>query len=156
MRSAHRIVCKSNGQDCGRLQICGRIQEHVKSTNVFMISKWKRFGTTNSLSRSGCPNKLSNQGQRAFGRQVTKNPAVIQRSFVEMGEPYSPALHQSDIMIEWPDLSCSSLRDSHIEFARKVGKLCESLGDLNPMEHLWRDLKMAVHQCSPTNLVKFE
>lgn len=70
-----------------------------KSTNVFIISKWKRFGTTNSLSRSGCPNKLSNQGLRTFVRQVTKNPAVIQRSFVQIGEPYSPALHQSDFMI---------------------------------------------------------
>ena len=28
--------------------------------------------------------------------------------------------------------------------------------DLNPIEHLWRDLKMAVHQCSPSNLTELE
>ena len=28
--------------------------------------------------------------------------------------------------------------------------------DLNPIEHLWRDLKMAVHQRSPSNLTKLE
>ncbi len=28
--------------------------------------------------------------------------------------------------------------------------------DLNPIEHLWRDLKMAVHQCSPSNLMELE
>ena len=28
--------------------------------------------------------------------------------------------------------------------------------DLNPIEHLWRDLKMAVHQRSPSNLTELE
>ncbi|KAG2457009.1 TC1A transposase, partial [Polypterus senegalus] len=28
--------------------------------------------------------------------------------------------------------------------------------DLNPIEHLWRDLKMAVHQCFPSNLMELE
>ena len=28
--------------------------------------------------------------------------------------------------------------------------------DLNPIEHLWRDLKMAVHQHSPSNLTELE
>ncbi len=28
--------------------------------------------------------------------------------------------------------------------------------DLNPIEHLWRDLKMAVHQCLPSNLTELE
>ncbi|KAG2468178.1 TC1A transposase, partial [Polypterus senegalus] len=28
--------------------------------------------------------------------------------------------------------------------------------DLNPNEHLWRDLKMAVHQCFPSNLMELE
>jgi len=27
---------------------------------------------------------------------------------------------------------------------------------LNPIEHLWRDLKMAVHQCLPSNLTELE
>ncbi len=28
--------------------------------------------------------------------------------------------------------------------------------DLNPIEHLWRDLKIAVHQCLPSNLTELE
>ncbi|KAF7651789.1 hypothetical protein LDENG_00105310, partial [Lucifuga dentata] len=28
--------------------------------------------------------------------------------------------------------------------------------DLNPTEHLWRDLKMAVHRRFPSNLTEFE
>uniref|UniRef100_A0A8C4SAY0 Tc1-like transposase DDE domain-containing protein n=1 Tax=Erpetoichthys calabaricus TaxID=27687 RepID=A0A8C4SAY0_ERPCA len=28
--------------------------------------------------------------------------------------------------------------------------------DLNPIEHLWGDLKMAVHRCFPTNLMELE
>jgi hypothetical protein len=28
--------------------------------------------------------------------------------------------------------------------------------DLNPIEHLWRDLKMAVHRRSPSNLTELE
>ena len=73
-----------------------------KSTVASIILKWKKFGTTNSLPRSGSPAKLSNRGQRA--RQVTKDSVVnlneIQSFFVEMGEPYrrttiSAALHQS-------------------------------------------------------------
>ena len=28
--------------------------------------------------------------------------------------------------------------------------------DLNPIEHLWRDLKIAVQRCSPSNLTELE
>jgi hypothetical protein len=28
--------------------------------------------------------------------------------------------------------------------------------DLNPIKHLWRDLKIAVQQCSPSNLTELE
>jgi transposase len=28
--------------------------------------------------------------------------------------------------------------------------------DLNPIEHLWRDLKIAVQQCSPSNLTELD
>ena len=28
--------------------------------------------------------------------------------------------------------------------------------DLNPIEHLWRDLKITVQQCSPSNLTELE
>ena len=77
-----------------------------KGTVASIILKWKTFGTTNSLPRSGRPAKLSNRGRRALVRRVTKNPMLtmkdIQSSFVQMGESYrrttiSAALHQSGL-----------------------------------------------------------
>jgi hypothetical protein len=55
-----------------------------------IILKWKKFGTTKTIPRDGCPAKLSNQGRRALIKEVTKNPMVtlteLQSSSVEMGE----------------------------------------------------------------------
>ncbi|KAK3544275.1 hypothetical protein QTP86_009071 [Hemibagrus guttatus] len=72
------------------------------STVAFIIRKWKKFGTTRTLPRVGCPAKPSNQGRRALVREVTKNPMVtlkeLQHFSVERGEPsrrttISAALH---------------------------------------------------------------
>jgi hypothetical protein len=47
-----------------------------KNTVASIILKWKTFGTTKTLPRTGCPAKLSNRGRRVLGREVTKNPMV--------------------------------------------------------------------------------
>ena len=51
-----------------------------KNTVPSIILKWKKFGTTNTLPRAGCPAKLSNRGRRAFFREVTKNLMVTDRA----------------------------------------------------------------------------
>lgn len=83
-----RIVAKHRCGE-GYITICAALNLH-QCTVAFIILKWKRFGTTNSLPRSGHPHELSNERQRALVRQVTKNPMLtmimIQRSFVEMDE----------------------------------------------------------------------
>ena len=74
-----------------------------KNTVTSEILKWKKFGTTKTLPRGGCPAKLSNWGGRALVREVTKNLMVtlteFQSSSVKMGETSrtttSAALHQS-------------------------------------------------------------
>jgi hypothetical protein len=62
-----------------------------KNTVASIILKWKKFGTTKTLSRAGRPAKLRNRGGKTLVREVTKNPMVtlteLQRSSVEMGEP---------------------------------------------------------------------
>ena len=62
-----------------------------KNTMSSIILKWKKFGTTKTLLRDGCPAQLSNWGRRALVREMTKNPMVtlteLQSSSVEMGEP---------------------------------------------------------------------
>jgi transposase len=76
-----------------------------KNTGASIILKWKKFGTTNTLLRAGCPAKLSNQGRRNLVREVTKNSMVtlkkLQSFSVEMGEPsrttMSAALHKSGL-----------------------------------------------------------
>jgi transposase len=47
-----------------------------KNTVASFILKWKKFRTTKTLPRAGCPAKLSNQERRALVREVTKNPMV--------------------------------------------------------------------------------
>ena len=58
----------------------------VPKSKVALILKWKKFGTTRTLSRASCLAKLSNQGRRALVREVAKNPMVtlaeLQRSCV--------------------------------------------------------------------------
>ena len=48
----------------------------VPKNTVASILKRKKFGTTKTLPRAGCPAKLSNRGRRALVREVTKNPMV--------------------------------------------------------------------------------
>jgi hypothetical protein len=48
----------------------------VPKNTVASILQWKKFGTTKTLPRAGCPAKLSNQRRRALVREVTKNPMV--------------------------------------------------------------------------------
>ena len=68
-----------------------------------IILKWKMFGTTKTLPRTGRPAKLSNRGRRALAKEATKNLMVtlteLQSSSVGMGEPSRSltmyaALHQ--------------------------------------------------------------
>ena len=70
------------------------------------ILKWKKFGTTKTLPRAGCPAKLSNQGRKTLVMEVTKNLMIplteLQSSDVEMGAPsrrttISAALHKSGL-----------------------------------------------------------
>jgi hypothetical protein len=44
-----------------------------KNTVASIILKWKKFETTETLSKAGHVSKLSNQGRRALVREVTKN-----------------------------------------------------------------------------------
>ena len=47
-----------------------------KNTVASIILKWKKFGTTKTLPRAGCPPKLSNRVRRVSVREVTKNQMV--------------------------------------------------------------------------------
>ncbi|KAF7656539.1 hypothetical protein LDENG_00039920, partial [Lucifuga dentata] len=53
--------------------------------------------------------------------------------------------HQAKTTQEW-------LRDNSV----KVLEWPRESPDLNPIEHLWRELKMAVHRLGPSNLKELE
>jgi hypothetical protein len=79
---------------------------NVPNTVAFIILKWKKLGTTNTLPRAGCLAELKNRKRRASFREVTKDLMVtlveLQSSSMEMGEPsrrttISAELHQSGL-----------------------------------------------------------
>ena len=63
----------------------------------------------------------------------TCSRAVVTSDWVE-GSPSNRTMTVSLNVLEWPSQS----------------------PDLNPIKHLWRDLKMAVQQSSPSNLTELE
>jgi hypothetical protein len=53
-----------------------------KNTVASIVLKWKKFGTTKTLSRAGQLAKLSNRGRRSLVREVTKNPMITLTEFL--------------------------------------------------------------------------
>ena len=99
-----------------------------------IILKWKKFGTTRTLSRAGRLTKPSNRGRRASVIEMTKNLKVtlseLQRSCVEMGETsgrttITATLHWSGLYAlvarRKPLLSERQII-THMEFAKKPPK----------------------------------
>ncbi|KAF7650249.1 hypothetical protein LDENG_00128550 [Lucifuga dentata] len=90
--------------------------------------KWKKFGTTTTLPRAGCPAKLINQGRRALVRHKMMMMVTL-LSFREpvwrweKGPEGQPPLQLStslDCMAEWADESLSSVKDTCLEFAKRT------------------------------------
>ena len=135
-----------------------------KNTVASIILKLKKFGTTKTLPRAGCPAKLSNPGRRALVRKVTKNPMVtlteLQSSSVEMREPsrrttISAALHQSGLygrLARQRPLLSKKAHDSQLGVCQKAPKDPQTMRNkilwsdetkielfgLNANRHVWR------------------
>ena len=96
------IVHRALRQDCVEAQIWGRVLKNVCSIEgpqEHISLKWKKFGTTKTLPRAGCPAKPEQSGEKGLGQGGDQEP---NGSSVEMGEPsrrtiISAALHQSDL-----------------------------------------------------------
>lgn len=98
-KQARGTACRPQRQDFCEAQMSERLQNISAalkvpiSTEASIILQWKKFGTTRTLQKAGCPNKLSNQG-RTIVREVTKNPVVGHSS------------------ADWVDNSLSSLQNT--------------------------------------------
>lgn len=61
----------------------GKKLEKIKKKKVnlpmntvnYLVTKWKKYGTTQMLPRSGCPTKLSNCVNRAIVTEAIRKPA---------------------------------------------------------------------------------
>ncbi|KAL0184889.1 hypothetical protein M9458_020585 [Cirrhinus mrigala] len=135
-----------------------------KSTVASIILKWKPFGTTRTLPRAGCLAKLSYRGRRALVREVKKNPKmnvakyrdILDKNLLQSAQDLrlgrrftfqqdNDPKHTAKITKEW-------LHNNSVTVLEWPSRS----PDLNPVEHLWRDLKMAVHQHLPSNLTELE
>ena len=73
------ILCRAPTYDCIEAQIWGRVPnlsaalKVPKNTVASIILKWKKFESTNTLPRFGCPDNLSTRGWRALVREGSKN-----------------------------------------------------------------------------------
>jgi hypothetical protein len=102
-----------------------------KDTVASIILKWKKFGTTKTLHRTGRLAELSSRWRRALVKEVTKNLMVtlteLQSSSVEMGgpsrrTPISAALDKSglyDRVARGKPLLSKRHMTAHLEFAKR-------------------------------------
>ena len=106
-----------------------------------ILLKWKKFGTTKTLSRAGRPAKLTYQGRRALVREVTRNPMItlpqLQSSSVERGEPSRrttifAAIHQSGLygrMVRRKPLLSKRYMTARLEFVKRQLKDPQTMGN---------------------------
>ena len=149
----------------------------TKSTVFSIILKWKKFGTTKTLPRAGRPDKLRPEFQVSGGNLApflrwwqyhavrmffssrdweTRQDQSTERSLMKT---CSRALRTSAWGKDSPSnrtMTLSTLPRQLQEWSLNVLEWSSQSPDLNPIEHLWRDLKIAVQRRSPSNLTELE
>ncbi|KAK3545441.1 hypothetical protein QTP70_007640 [Hemibagrus guttatus] len=140
-----------------------------KSTMGAIIRKWKTYKTTDNLPRSGAPRKISPRGVKMITRtgpgrlirvKERMNGATYREILSKNLLPSARALkmkrgwvfqhdndpkHTARVTKEW-------LHKKHF----KVLEWPSQPPDFNPIENLWRELKIRVAQRQPQNITALE
>lgn len=135
------------------------------STVGYIIKKWKEFGTTKNMPRSGAPRKISERCRRRIMRTVQNDPFVtreeIQNDLSSMGtsvckRTISTELHRGSLKSRKPrktPLLKKHHRKSRLEFAKKYineeptfyddviwsDETKIELFGINDANHVWRE-----------------
>ena len=153
------IVRRAPRQDCVAAQIWGRVPKNKilwsdeTKIELFGLNAkrrvWRKPGTIPTVKHGGGSITLWGCFTVAgTGRRVRKSTAEC--SGPQTGQRFtfqqdSKPKHTVKTTQEW-------LRDTSLN----VFEWPSQSPDLNPIEHLWRDLKIAVQQRSPSNPTEFE